>query len=214
MVRHQTSDGGAREGPSRTREGRALALSRRAASLTAALAVVGLLVLAGSAFGADQRVVKTQDDCDPATFNAALGAGACVGSGETTFQDLLDQFAATRSVDKWQFSRPDFNIDAGGTITVVDEGGEPHTFTRVAFFGNGCSPLDNGEPVAGDIRTGESIDCKTFNPFADASTVFPGGPPLTVGDLAPGTARFQCMIHPWMRATVDVRANGSRRGRG
>ena len=135
-----------------------MALSRRTVPLTAALAVVGLLVLAGSAFGADQRVVKTQDDCDAATFNAALGPGACVGSGKTTFQDLLAQFAATGSVDKWQFSRPDFNIDAGGTITVVDEGGEAHTFTRVAFFGNGCSPLDNGEPVAG------GIDCATFDP--------------------------------------------------
>jgi plastocyanin len=185
-----------------------LALSRRTAPLTAALAVIGLLALAGSAFGADQRVVKTQDDCDPATFNAVLGPGACVGSGQTTFQDLLDQFAARGSVDKWQFSRPDFNIDAGGTITVVDEGGEPHTFTRVAFFGNGCSPLDNGKPVAG------GIDCATFDPFADTSTVFPGGPPLTVGDLEPGTVRFQCMIHPWMRATVDVRARGNRGGRG
>jgi len=184
-----------------------LALSRRTVPLTAALAVVGLLMLAGSAFGADQRVVKTQDDCDPATFNAALGDGACVRAGETTFQDLLAQFAATGSVDKWQFSRPDFNIDAGGTITVVDEGGEAHTFTRVAFFGNGCSPLDNGEPVAG------GIDCATFDPAA--SIVLPGGPPLTVGDLAPGTVvRFQCMIHPWMRSTVDVRAKGNRGGRG
>jgi len=179
--------------------------------LTAALAVVGLLVLAGSAFGADQRVVTLQDDCDPATFNKALGPGACVGSGETTFQELLDQFGKTGSVDKWQFSRPDFNIDAGGTIRAVDEGGEPHTFTRVAFFGNGCSPLNNGQPVAGDIVTGESIDCATFNPFADASTVFPGGT-LTVGGLAPGTARFQCMIHPWMRAVVDVRATRGGRG--
>ena len=142
-----------------------------------------------------------------------LGPGACVGSGQTTFQDLLDQFAATGSVDKWQFSRPDFNIDAGGTITVVDEGGEPHTFTRVAFFGNGCSPLTTASRWR--RHAGESIDCTTFNPFADASTVFPGGPPLTVGDLAPGTtAKFQCMIHPWMRATVDVRAKGNRGGRG
>ena len=183
--------------------------------LTAALAVVGLLVLAGSAFGADQRVVKLQDDCDPATFNAVLGPGACVGSGQTTFQDLLAQFAATGSVDKWQFSRPDFNIDAGGTITVVDEGGEAHTFTRVAFFGNGCSPLDNGEPVAG------GIDCATFNPAREHRV--PGRAPAHRG--RPGArddVQFQCMIHPWMRVDRGrpregkpgrsrLRANGARR---
>ena len=42
--------------------------------------MVGLLVLAGSAFGADQRVVKTQDDCDPATFNAALNVAGSQSS--------------------------------------------------------------------------------------------------------------------------------------
>ncbi len=207
MVRHQTSDGGEREGPSRTREGRALALSRRTVPLTAALAVVGLLMLAGSAFGADQRVVKIQDDCDPATFNAALGAGACVGAGETTFQDLLAQFAATGSVDKWQFSRPDFNIDAGGTITVVDEGGEAHTFTGSPSSGTAAarSTTANRWPAASTARRSTRR----------ASIVLPGGPPLTVGDLAPGTVvRFQCMIHPWMRSTVDVRAKGNRGGRG
>jgi plastocyanin len=194
-------------GPVPNERGKSVALSRRTAgALTAATAVVASLVLAGSAFGADQRLVKGQDDCDPVTFNAA--GIPCIGDGRTTIQDLIAGAQAGVAVDKWQFSRPDFNIDAGGTITVVDEGGEPHTFTRVAFFGNGCSPLDNGKPVAG------GIDCATFDPFADTSTVFPGGPPLTVGGLEPGTVRFQCMIHPWMRATVDVRARGNRGGRG
>ena len=139
----------------------------------------------------------------PASFNAALGPGACVRAGQTTFADLLAQFGAKHSVDKWRFTRTDFNIDAGGTIRVVDEGGEPHTFTRVSFFGNGCSPLDNGEPVAG------GIDCTSFNPFADASTIHSGDTKV-FGDLKPGIVRFQCMIHPWMRSTVEVRANGGR----
>ena len=62
-------------------------------------------------------------------------------------------------------------------------------------------------------RSPAAVDCATFDPFADASTVSRAGP-LTVGDLAPGTIKSQCMIHPWMRATVDVRASGNRGGRG
>ncbi len=157
-----------------------MALSRRTVPLTAALAVVGLLVLAGSAFGADQRVVKTQDDCDAATFNAVLGPGACVGSGKTTFQDLLAQFAAKGSVDKWQFSRPDFNIDAGGTITVVDEGGEAHTFTRVAFFGNGCSPP--GQRRAG----GRRHRLRDVQPGADRASCSRAGPRSPWATWRPG----------------------------
>jgi hypothetical protein len=181
-----------------------VALSRKGASaLTAAVAVVASFALTGSALGADQREVRMQDDCDPATFNAVLGADACVKAGSTTFDDLIAQFTAKQSVDKWRFTRPEFNIDAGGTIRVLNEGGEAHTFTPVSFFGNGCSPLDNGEPVAG------GIDCATFDPFHDASTVASDGTKL-VDDLHPGIARFQCMIHPWMRSTVEVRAKGGR----
>jgi plastocyanin len=168
---------------------------------------VASLVLAGSAFGADQRVVKLQDDCEPASFNAALqDPNACVGDGRTTFAELLAQFfppTGNFTVDRWQFSRPEFNIDAGGTITAVNEGGETHTFTRVEHFGNGCSPLDDGEPPA--------VDCAAFDPLTDPSVV-PAGHAITVGDLQPGTVLFQCLIHPWMRSVVEVR--GGRGGRG
>src|SRR6201999_3148026 len=113
MVRQQTSDGGG----GRARPGRgekSVALRKRSAvGLAAALSAVAALALAGPAFGADQRLVKAQDDCDPATFNAAVGPGTCVGEGRTLFADLLAQFGATGAVKGWDFSRPDFNIDAG-----------------------------------------------------------------------------------------------------
>jgi len=75
--------------------------------------------------------------------------------------------------------------------------------SRSSGRSNGCSPLDNGEPAAG------GIDCTSFNPFADASTIH-SGETKVFGDLKPGIVRFQCMIHPWMRSTVEVRANGGR----
>lgn len=178
-----------------------MALSRRAAAaLTAALTVVACLLLAGSAFGADERLVKVQDDCEPASFTA--NGVPCVGEGRTTFDDLFAQFAATGAAKGWQFSRPDFNIDAGGAITATNVGGEFHSFTEVPRFGNGCVPplnTGNDPPV---------VDCGVL-----ATTGLDPGDSLTVTVSTPGTHLFQCMIHPWMRSTVDVRDEGDRGNR-
>jgi plastocyanin len=166
-------------------------------ALTAALTVAVGLLFAGSAFGADQRLVKVQDDCEPASF--AVAGVACVGDGRTTFDELFMQFAATGAAKGWQFSRPDFNIDAGGTITATDVGGEFHTFTEVPMFGNGCAaPLNTGTapPV---------VDCSVL-----ATTGLNPGDSLTVTVSTPGRHLFQCMIHPWMQSVVDVRDKGNR----
>jgi plastocyanin len=173
-----------------------------------AFAVVALLLSAGSAFGADQRVVKGEDDCDPATFNAARVP--CIGDGRTTIQDLVAAAQADDPPAKWRFSRPDFNIDAGGTITFVNEGGEAHTFTEVEAFGDGCIPIVNPGGVTDDPAV---PDCATFNPATDPRVLPPGGTE-TVPVPTAGTVRFQCIIHPWMRSTVEVRAKGGRGGRG
>jgi plastocyanin len=177
-----------------------LALSRkRAAGLTAALTVAVCLLAAGPALGADQRVVRVQDDCDPATFIAQVPPIPCVGEGRTTFNELIAEFLATGAAKRWQFSRPEFNIDAGGTITATNVGGEFHSFTEVPRFGNGCvPPLNTGDdpPV---------VDCSVL-----ATTGLNPGDSLQVTVSTPGTHRFQCMIHPWMQSVVDVRARGNR----
>jgi hypothetical protein len=176
-----------------------MALTRSgAAAVTVALAVVALLLLAGSAFGAsDHRVVKVQDDCDPATFNAAIGEGTCVGDGRTLFADFLAEFQAEGSVDGWAFSRDDFGLERGGTIEAVNEGGEFHTFTPVKNFGGGCIPeLDNGEePVP---------ECADFATLG-ITTGVPAGRTVEFSEFPAGsTVKFQCLIHPWMRSTMEV----------
>jgi hypothetical protein len=35
-----------------------------------------------------------------------------------------------------------------------------------------------------------------------------------VENLSPGTHRFQCLIHPWMRTVAEVEGNDRDRGRG
>jgi plastocyanin len=182
-----------------------MALStRRATGLTAAIATVASLLLAGSAFGADQRLVKLQDDCEPVSF-AAAGV-PCVGDGRTTIQALIFTAQTVGAVDRWQFSRPEFNIDAGGTITAVNAGGEGHTFTRVDAFGDGCLPVLNPGGLPGKPAVD---DCATFNPATDPRVLAPGQA-MTVTVAGPGPVLFQCLIHPWMRAVVDVRGRGNR----
>jgi plastocyanin len=182
-----------------------LALSRRrAATLTAALTVAVSLVAAGPALGADHRLVKAQDDCDPVTFNAAEPDPIpCVGDGRTTLGELFAEFTATGAAKRWQFSRPEFNIDAGGTITATNVGGEFHSFTEVPAFGNGCVPdLNRIEP-----KTEPVVPCSVL-----ATTGLPPGESLQVTVSTPGPHLFQCMIHPWMHSTVDVRARDNRGG--
>ena len=70
--------------------------------------------------------------------------------------DFLAEFAEQGSVDRWAFSRTEFNIDAGGSIDLVSEGGETHTFTEVAQFGNGCIPLFD------DPKAKPAFDCTQF----------------------------------------------------
>jgi plastocyanin len=166
---------------------------RRAAVATVVLAVVASLVAASSAFGADHRVVKIRDDCDPVTFG--LAGVPCVGDGRTAIGDLVAAAQAGNPLPQWRFSRPDFNIDAGGTIHVVNDGGEAHTFTMVQAFGNGCIDLLNPGGVLGT----PAADCTTIVPILPGATA-----DIPVGSA--GTVLFQCMIHPWMRSAVDVRA--------
>ena len=162
---------------------------------TVAVAVVVSLVAASSAFGADHRVVKIRDDCDPVTFR--LAGVPCIGDGRTPIGDLVAAAQAGHPLPQWRFSRPEFNIDAGGAIHVVNEGGEAHTFTMVEAFGNGCIDVLNPGGVLGT----PAADCATIVPIRPGGTA-----DVTVGSA--GTVRFQCMIHPWMHSTVEVRDRG------
>src|ERR1700716_1189870 len=91
------------------------------------------------------------DECDPATFNAALGADFCknVALGAfTTFDDLFAEAAAGTPDPKWDFEPQTRRVKKGSTVSVVDQGGEPHTFTEVAQFGGGfVEGLNGGEPT-------------------------------------------------------------------
>jgi plastocyanin len=147
--------------------------------------------------------VVALDECDPATFNAAVGADFCrnvaLGSA-TTISELFAKAAAGTPDRGWDFEPDRVNIEKGATLIVADQGGEPHTFTEVAQFGGGFIPGLNapGEETVPECAGG-------FANVAVAKTRILQGSHLYITGLSRGKHLFECCIHPWMRMTVDVK---------
>jgi len=147
--------------------------------------------------------VVALDECDPATFNAAVGADFCrnvaLGSA-TTISELFAKAAAGTPDRGWDFEPDRVNIEKGATLVVADQGGEPHTFTEVAQFGGGFIPGLNapGEETVPECAGG-------FANVAVAKTRILQGSHLYITGLSRGKHLFECCIHPWMRMTVDVK---------
>jgi len=143
------------------------------------------------------------DECDPVTFNAALGPGFCknVTLGAFTTLDNLFKKAHDGNPDaNWDFEPDTVHIKKGTTLVVTDQGGEPHTFTEVAQFGGGFLPVLNapGEETV--------LECKGgFSNVAVAKTRILQGSQLLIPGLSKGEHLFECCIHPWMRVKVAVK---------
>lgn len=152
--------------------------------------------------GRDPPRVQIRDECDPASFNAVLGEGACVGDGTVTFSEFIAELAATQQVATWQFDPSLASVQAGEKIVARNVGGETHTFTEVAEFGPGIVPELN-ELVFG-VPGPPLPEFLTLGPD---DFIAPGRKvQIRTGKhgLEPGTHRFECAIHPWMQATVEV----------
>jgi len=153
----------------------------------------------GGGGGGRVRNVRLRDDCDSASFNAVLGAGACVGNGGTTVDEFNAELAQKRFVGAWKMN-PDHTGEKAGTIIEVENrGGETHTFTPVVAFGGGRVPSLN----AASGNTTVAPECADLNPL----TVVPSGGHLAGSPLTVGVHRYQCCIHPWMRTTVTIKAS-------
>jgi len=149
--------------------------------------------------------VVALDECDPVTFNAALGPDFCKNIAlaalgyATTLSDLFQKAANGTPDPGWDFEPDTVKIKEGGTVSVVDQGGEPHTFTEVAKFGGGfVAGLNGGQATVSECAGG-------FKDVAVARTRILQGSQLQVTGLSKGEHRFECCIHPWMRVTVDVK---------
>jgi len=163
--------------------------------------MVLMLGWAAAAAGSEQERVLIKDDCDPATFNAAIGPGTCVGDGTTTFQSFIAQLqangvVANRSARGWAFRPGQLELNAGQGLQARNKGGENHTFTEVANYGGGCVA-----PLNAILHLTPVPECQTG---AFGATLVPAGGSLNIPGLAPGLHHFECLIHPWMRTDVVV----------
>jgi plastocyanin len=177
---------------------------RGLAIVVATCIVFGAVTSAASARldGGNRLAVEIRDECDPATFNAVLGEGACVGDGTVTFSDFIAELSATQQVETWRFDPDSGGVDTGEKILAKNVGGETHTFTEVAEFGPGIVPELN-ELVFG--VPGPPLP--EFQSLGPEDFIAPGGSvKLRTGKhgLDAGVHRFECAIHPWMQATVMV----------
>ena len=146
----------------------------------------------------DSRTVRMFDDCDPASFDAALhDPNACIGKGKTTFDRFIAELTRSQVAQKWRFDPQHIEVEKGNDVFAINKGGEVHTFTRVAKFGGGIVPILNtlsGNPTP-------AAECTTLE--AD-DFVAPGGT-YTAELSTDKLQHFQCCIHPWMRADVRLK---------
>jgi plastocyanin len=146
------------------------------------------------------------DECEPKSFNKALGHEFCKNVAlaplgfATDFDELFHEAMIGKPDPKWDFEPDTLRIKEGTILSVVDQGGEPHTFTEVARFGGGF--------VGGLNAPGEETvpECSGgFSNVAVARTRILQGSTSLVTGLGKGEHYFQCCIHPWMRVKVEVK---------
>ena len=154
--------------------------------------------------------VVALDECDPVTFNAVLGPDFCKNVAlaalgyATTLSDLFTEAANGTPDPGWDFEPDTVKIKEGTILTVVDQGGEPHTFTEVAKFGGGFIPdLNHGEATVRECEGG-------FKNVVVAKTRILQGSQTQVTNLSKGEHLFECCIHPWMRVKVEVKGEGEK----
>jgi plastocyanin len=125
--------------------------------------------------------------------------GCSLKDGDVTFAEfgaLLTSILSTAVVGHpaWRFQPSYVNdVEPSETVRVTNDGGRAHTFTEVTNFGGGfVPPLNIG---------------LTFAPECAGATVLAPDDRVELRELSAGDHRFQCCIHPWMRALIKVEAD-------
>ncbi len=144
--------------------------------------------------------VAMRDDCDPADAGWNAVGGCFLRRGSVTVQEFDTELSsvlgptAVIGHPSWRNDPSYTVIKRGQSLVVRNAGGRPHTFTKVANFGGGKIPnpaLNKGLATA---------------PECPPSVNIAAGGHTMVSGLEVGSHRFQCCLHPWMRAIVEVKA--------
>jgi len=137
------------------------------------------------------RKIALLDDCS----QASVWNGGCSLPGGTV---TIEQFAADfpKGHASWRNEPSYLKIDPNKNVKISNEGGRPHTFTRVAAYGAGIVPQANwpGEPIAPEC----------LNSATRLASLLAGGESMVIEDLEPGIHKYMCCFHPWMVAEIRV----------
>ena len=145
------------------------------------------------------RKIAMRDNCDPADPAWAPTGGCVLRKGDVTVAEFNAFLRSPLTIapnaqlighPSWRNEPSYVSIESGRTLRVVNEGGRTHTFTEVAQFGGGRVP-----PLS--IGLSSAPECA-------AAVNVPAGARMEMAVMSDGVHKFQCCIHPWMRATVRV----------
>lgn len=147
------------------------------------------------ALDAGGRRLVMLDQCEPDSFNAAIGPDTCINrNGGMTFDRFIALLQKHQIVPSWRFSPDTIHVPRDLTLPIVNKGGEVHTFTEVEEFGGGIVPQLNE-------LSGNPVPARECLALSGSDFVAPGG--QTSHTFEPGESdKYQCCIHPWMRATT------------
>ncbi len=149
--------------------------------------------------------IVAHDNCDPATFNAALNdPDACVKHGHQTFQSFIAELQATQTARDWRFTPEQLTGRLGVGLLGNNVGGEEHTFTPVHQFGGGFVPILN-QLTGNLVPAPECLDLDEDDVVASGAKYLIEADELEEVADAGGIARVQCCIHPWMRTEVRMK---------
>jgi len=164
--------------------------------------VIGDFITAANVDGNDNNIAL-MDDCLPGDpgWDDTGGCGLKKHQGDVPTEEFGELLTSPLTIPpngslighpSWRNEPSHITIKAGKTVHVTNRGGRGHTFTEVAEFGGG---------FVGDLNIG-------LNPAPEctpqSTTVLAPGAKDKLTGLDPGLRKFQCCIHPWMRATIRV----------
>lgn len=174
-------------------------------ALLAGFVALGNYAVTAQVKGNDNNI-SVMDDClpgDPA-WNPTGGCTLKPHEGDVPFGEfgaLLRSPLATIGGapflvghPSWRNEPSHLTVNPGKTVRVTNHGGRGHTFTEVANFGGGfVGVLNVGMTPAPECVSATNRPI----PLAPGATI-----ELTASGA--GLHKFECCIHPWMRATIRV----------
>lgn len=144
--------------------------------------------------------VDIVDDCDPNDPLWAPTGGCFLEGGRVGFAEfgaflVIPNIAAVVGHPAWRMSPSYLPLESGKRLRVRNVGGRTHTFTEVPEFGAGR---------IGPPNVGLNFGLTQVAQGCPGSIDIVAGGRTEVDDLSMGNHKFQCCIHPWMRAVVKV----------